>query len=520
MTGGETWHDPHPSSAVLAFSTASELLGTLGSGELTSESLTDALIERIEALDGRGPQLHSIISLHEGALDEARRLDAERRSSKLRGPLHGLPVLVKDNIDTAGALGTTAGSYALATSPPRVDATLVSGLRAAGAIILGKTNLSEWANFRGRVSSSGWSAVGGQCRNPHGLDRSPGGSSAGSGAAVAAGFAPFGIGTETDGSILCPAAACGIVGLKPTVGLVSRAGIVPISPSQDTAGPMARSVSDVALLLEVLAAAGTDRRDAATFKRPPASPAVGGYIEAARRSPAGLRVGIARGEGFSGYHLPTDEAAEVAYEALRAAGVELVDPVGCERANDDDELLVLKTEFKSALEHYLAKRGGGSGSALWSLAEVVAFNEANAAERLDLFGQDLLVESAAAGALDDPGYLAAQERNWRRTRKDGIDAACERHGIKALVAPTMPPSWLIDHVNGDAHSAAAWGQAAVAGYPSITVPVGLHHGLPVAVALWGPAWSEATLLSLAAAIERGIGPGPPPSWRGATGLLA
>jgi len=507
--------EPHVPSAEAGYLRAVPLLAALEASETTTVGVVGALLDRIEAVDRAGPRLRSVLSVDERALEVAAELDEERRSGRLRGPLHGVPVLVKDNIDTEGPLGTTAGSLALAGRFPASDATLVAQLRRAGALVLGKTNLSEWANFRGRPSASGWSAVGGQCRNPHGLDRTPGGSSSGSGAAVAAGLAPLAVGTETDGSILCPAAVNGIVGLKPTVGLVSRSGIVPISPSQDTAGPMGRTVEDVALLLEALAAEEPDFADLATSRRPAHGP--GGYLAATRRSAEGLRVGVASGPGFSDYHPPTDAAAAVAVEALRAAGVEVVDDVACQGADDEDELLVLCTEFRWALADYLSRRSEAPGA----LDDVIAFNEATAAERLDLFGQDLLVRSAASPGLDDAGYLAARQRNWDRTRRDGIDALLERHGVDALVAPAMGPPWLVDYVAGDSSAGAAWGQAAVAGYPSITVPVGLLHGLPVGLALWGRAWSETTLLTLAAALERELGTGSPrPAWAEATASIA
>lgn len=332
---------------------------------------------------------------------------------------------------------------------------------------------------------------------------------------MAAGLAPLAVGTETDGSILCPAAACGIVGMKPTVGLLSRSGIVPISPSQDTAGPMARSVEDAALLLDALAFGGPDAADAATAGRPAAG--LGGYLAATRRSVAGLRVGVASGPGFSDYHPPTDAAVAVVLDALRAAGVEVVTGVECRGADEEDELVVLCTEFRWALADYLSGRDGAPRS----LEGIVAFNEATPAERLDLFGHDLFVRSAASPGLSDEGYLAARQRNRDRTRRDGIDALCARHTLQALAAPAMGPPWLIDHVAGDAAVAAAWGQAAVAGYPSITVPIGLVHGLPVGLALWGPAWSEATLLGLAAALERELGNGSPrPSWQESTASIA
>ncbi|MGH9291239.1 MAG: amidase family protein, partial [Acidimicrobiales bacterium] len=348
--------DPHPPSAELARLSATDILARLESGDVSSVEVVSGLMARVEALDSSGPAISSVVTLSGSALDEAAACDRERRAGQVRGPLHGLAVLVKDNIDTE-RLGATAGSFALSGSRPAGDAATVTALKAAGAVVLGKTNLSEWANFRSRPSSSGWSAVGGQTRNPHALNRSPGGSSSGSGAAVASGLAPLAVGTETNGSILCPAAACGIVGVKPTVGLVSRTGIVPIAASQDTAGPMARTVADVALLLEVLAGSTEvpDPEDRATRRRPPGLDSA--YRAAAVLSCRGLRVGVVRDGAFSGFHGPTDAAAAVAVEALRAAGAKVVDPVlSPGRASQVDEMVVLFHEMKAGINSYLARR--------------------------------------------------------------------------------------------------------------------------------------------------------------------
>ena len=505
--------DPHPATADTGFLGAAALRGALEAGELTSVEAVGALLGRIEALDGEGPRLRSILALAPDALESAARLDAERRAGTSRGALHGIPVLVKDNIDTAGGLGTTAGSLALAgpgTGPGR-DAPLVALLRSAGAIVLGKTNLSEWANFRSRPSSSGWSAVGGQTRNPYGLDRSPGGSSSGSAAALAAGLAPLAVGTETDGSVICPAAACGVVGLKPTVGLVSRSGIVPISATQDTAGPMARSVADVALMLDVLGSGPLDAGDPATAVpgRAAAIPAAG-YLQAVScgRPAAGLRVGVVRDDGYQGYHPGADAVVEAALPAFAEAGVEVVESVEKVGSwSQEDEMTVMCHEFKAGLGAYLAARAdaldgaAGAGRLPGSLADVIAFNEATAAEALQVFNQEMMLRSLATTGLADPDYQAARERNLHGTRSGGIDAVCRRQRLDALVALTMAPAWPIDHVNGDTHTGSSWSLAAVAGYPSVTLPIGRVHGLPVGLTIFGPAWSELTLLRLAAALE-------------------
>jgi amidase len=510
--------DPHPPSAELARLGAGALGRLLGAGTLTSAEVTAALLERLDAMDRSGPTLRSVLRINDRAIDDASALDAERSSGHLRGPLHGIPVVVKDNVDTVG-LGATAGSLALDGAPVAVDAALVTQLRSAGVIILGKTNLSEWANFRGRPSASGWSAVGNQTRNPFALNRSPGGSSSGSGAAVAAGMSPLGVGTETDGSILCPAAACGVVGIKPTVGLVSQAGIIPISASQDTAGPMARSVEDAAALLDVLVSATTSAR--ASTADPLGRPARrGSYADAVSSDLRGIRVGVVRDDGYFGYHRATDDIVEWALGAFREAGADVVESVtGIGAAVHADEMTVLCTEFKAGLGAYLVQRFAGAGESPSqrrlprTLDDVVAFNEATAGERLDLFPQDVLVRAASSGRLDDPAYLAARAANHRRTREEGIDAVCVRLGLDALVAPTMAPAWMIDHVNGDSHSGASWSQAAIAGYPSLNLPIGEVHGLPVGLALWGRAFTEATLIRIASAVEGQISYRPVPAYK-------
>jgi amidase len=518
--------DPHGPSAQFVRLGAAELGRLFADGSTTSGEVTSALLERVEAVDRTGPALRSVLRLNERALEEATGLDDERRRGRVRGPLHGVPILVKDNIDTAD-LGATAGSLALAGSSPPSDAHLVTKLRHAGMVIIGKANLSEWANFRGRPSSSGWSAAGGQTRNPFALNRTPGGSSAGSAAGVAAGLAPFAVGTETDGSILCPAAACGLVGLKPTVGLVSRTGIIPISASQDTAGPMARSVADVAMLLEVLAGGRADPDDRAMDGR--RSP-VGGYLRALASDLRGVRIGVVREEGYFGYHKASDRIVESAVAAMQVAGAEVVDPVtGIGSPVQADEMVVLCTEFKAGLDMYLARRSSGAGSSgagpvgsqpfPRTLADVIAFNEESTGERLDVFPQDVLERAAATTGLDDDAYRQARRRNHERTRSDGIDGVCSRLYLDALVALTMAPAWTIDHVNGDGHFGSSWGQAAVAGYPSLSLPVGEVAGMPVGLTIWGPAWTEATLLRIAAAAEREIGYRPVPAYREVVAVL-
>ncbi|HVA61140.1 MAG TPA: amidase [Mycobacteriales bacterium] len=481
-----------------------ELQRQLGDGGLTSVELVGRLMQRIEDIDTSGPRIRSVLASNPDAAADAERLDAERSAGRVRGPLHGIPVLVKDNIDTIGALPTTAGSTALVTSAPTTEATVVSRLRAAGTIVLGKTNLSEWANIRSNQSASGWSAVGGLTVNPHALDRSAGGSSSGSGAAVAAGLSPIALGTETDGSILCPAALCGVVGVKPTVGLTSRAGVVPISHTQDTVGPLARSVRDAALVLDVIA--GPDPRDPMTAGAPD-----GGYRDQLDRGAAGLRVGVARPMTW-GRHPALDALAEAATAALASAGAVIVGDVELDAPETlgDDEFTVLLHEFKAEVEGYLATRGGHCPT---TLAAVIEHNTEDPRE-LAWFGQDMFERAATTQGLGAPEYLEALARCRRAGREDGIDRVLAEHRLDALIAPAYPPAWKIDLVNGDPGGLYSMSQLpAVAGYPAVTVPIGLVHGLPVGLALFGTAWSEAVLLRLALAVEDGLGPGPAPQFR-------
>jgi len=462
-------------------------------GTLSSHALTEAYLERIAAIDDAGPRLNAVIELNPDALGEADALDAERRAGRLRGPLHGIPVLLKDNID-ATPMANSAGSLALAGHHPRHDAFLVQRLRAAGAVILGKTNLSEWANFRSTRSTSGWSGRGGQTKSPYALDRNPCGSSAGTGSAIAASLATVGIGTETDGSIICPSAVAGLVGIKPTVGLVSRSGIIPISHSQDTAGPMARSVADAAAVLSVIA--GRDETDGATIQ----DPRVVAPDYLAHLRPDGLkgaRIGVLR--KLMGYQPDVDAAMEAAIATMKAAGAEIVDAeIPTFGQWDDAELQVLLYEFKAGLEKYLAD----SDATITTLAGLIEFNEQHARTEMPWFGQDLFLQAQAKGPLTDKAYLQAREKARRLAGKEGIEVALKKQHLDALVAPSMSPAWLTDPINGDHFTGAGYGAAAVAGTPSITVPMGDSHGLPLGVVFMGPAWSEARLIELAYGFEQ------------------
>lgn len=469
-----------------------ELTARMQRGELDSRRLTQAYLGRIATIDRAGPTLNSVLALNPEALAEADRLDAERRAGRVRGPLHGIPILLKDNID-ARPMATTAGSLALAAHRPARDAFLVERLRAAGAVVLGKATLSEWANFRSTASISGWGSLAGQTRNPHVLDRTPCGSSSGSGVAAAASLAAATVGTETDGSIICPAAVSGVVGLKPTVGLVSRDGVVPISGSQDTAGPMARSVEDAALLLDALV--GEDVRDAATSRaRRPSLPYASNLRADGLR---GRRIGVLRRS--MGYHAGVDAAFERAVEALRAAGAE---PVDVEIATAGQwgrhEFSVLLAEFRPALEAYLAD----SGAPVRTLDALMAFNRANAAETMPYFGQELFEQAAKAPALTSREYRRARDEARRLAGAAGIDATLARHRLDALVAPATSPAWRLDSVVGDHFTGAGYGAAAVAGYPSITVPMGDVRGLPVGIVFMGAAWSEPRLIEMAYGFEQ------------------
>lgn len=478
----------------LAEADIASLQARMQSGQLSSGALTRGYLTRIAAIDDAGPRLGAVIELNPDAMADARRLDDERRAGQLRGPLHGIPVLLKDNID-AVPMANSAGSLALADHRPKTDAFLVKRLREAGAVILGKTNLSEWANFRSTRSSSGWSSRGGQTRNPYALDRSPCGSSAGTGSAIAAGLAVVGIGTETDGSIICPSAVAALVGLKPTVGLVSRGGIIPISSSQDTAGTMTRNVRDAALLLQVLAARDPADQADALPGRPAAAP---DYLRGLRRDAlTGARIGVLR--DARGKQPDVDAAFVRALDVLRAQGAVLVDvEIATAGQWDDDEYQVLLYEFKDGLNRYLAE----SGAPVGSLGGLIEWNRAHAAEAMPWFGQEIFEAAQAKGPLNERAYADAKRRIRQLAGARGIDATLARERLDAIVAPSMSPAWLIDPVNGDHFTFAGYGAAAVAGTPSLTVPMGDAHGLPIGLLLMGPAWSEARLLGYGFAFEQ------------------
>lgn len=492
----------------LAEATLDALQEGMRAGRWTARRLVELYFERIEALDGKGPALRAMLERNPDALKIAAELDQERASGRVRGPLHGIPVLIKGNIATHDRMTTTAGSLALEGSIPVRDAFLVERLRAAGTVLLGKTNLSEWANFRSTHSSSGWSGLGGQCRNPYALDRSPSGSSSGSGAAAAACFAAACVGTETDGSITSPSAAGALVGIKPTVGLISRAGIIPIAHSQDTAGPMARSVRDAAILLGAMV--GVDARDPATADQNRAHADYTPFLDAGGLK--GARIGVPR-QKFFGYNPAADRLAEGALAVLKERGAVLIDPADIETAGkfDDSEFEVLLYEFKADLNAYLADLG--PGAPVKSLAEIIEFNTRHAGRELPFFGQETMEMAERKGPLTEDAYLKALEKNRRMSRTEGIDAVLEKHQLDALAAPTQGPPWLIDLVNGDAGTgASATTPAAVAGYPHVTVPMGTARGLPVGLSFFGRAWSEPVLLRLAYAFEQATGARKPPGF--------
>ncbi len=451
-------------------------------------------LDRIDQLDRRGPQLRAVIEINPEALAIADALDAEAKAKGPRGPLHGTPILIKDNIDTADRMKTTAGSLALADAPaPKQDAPLVKRLRAAGAVIIGKTNLSEWANFRSTHSVSGWSGRGGQTRNPYALDRNPSGSSSGSGVAVAAELCAMAVGTETDGSIVSPASVNGITGIKPTVGLIAGAGIVPIAHSQDTAGPMARSVSDAAALLTVLGTRGEDYSKS---------------LDA--RGLRGARLGVAR--KFFGRNAAVDRLMEQAIEELKKAGAEIIDPADLPTHNQfgEAEFEVLLYEFKADLNAYLESRGGP----VRSLKDLIAFNEKQRREEMPYFEQEICESAEKKGPLTDNAYVEALARCRRLSREEGIDAVLRKHKLDAIVAPTNGPAWLIDWVNGDQDTGGCSSPAAIAGYPHVTVPAGFVQGLPVGLSFFGTAWTEAKLIKFAYAFEKATGGWKPPRFLG------
>ena len=473
-----------------------QLQKRLAGGEISSHQIVQMYLERIAAIDKSGPAINAVIELNPDTLKIADQLDGERKRGKLRGPLHGIPVLIKDNIDTADDMHTTAGSLALADSIARKDSTVAAKLRAAGAIILGKTNLSEWANFRSTHSTSGWSGRGGLTKNPYALDRNPCGSSAGTGAGIAANLAAAGVGTETDGSIVCPSSANGLVGIKPTLGLISRAGIVPISHSQDTAGPMARSVADAAALLTVLA--GADARDVASSASEQHRTDYTKFLDV--NGLKGARIGVVR--KFAGFNADVDKLFDANIVALKAAGAEIVDPVELPNQGkyDDEENIVLQYEFKADLNAYLAQLRPNVKTR--SLAELIAFDESERDREMSWFDQELFVQSQARGDLSDKVYKDALAKSKALAGPQGIDAALQKDKLDALIAPTGGPAWLTDWVTGDHFGGSSSAPAAVSGYPAITVPAGFVHGLPIGLTFFGAAWSEPKLIAFAYAFEQ------------------
>jgi len=501
LTGDGTYAIPH---ADLVDRDIACLAADQARGAISARELTQAYIDRIEATNTAGPGLRAVNDINPDAFAIADRLDAERRAGQMRGPLHGMPILIKENIDTADSMPTTAGSLALLGRSTPQDAGVVARLRAAGAIVLGKTNLTEFANFRSTRSSSGWSGRGGQCVNPYQLDRSPSGSSSGSGVAASASLAAGTLGTETDGSIVSPANASGVVGMKPTVGLTSRSGVIPISASQDSIGPMCRTVADAAALLAAIA--GHDERDAATE----AAPAIDWNLDAIldKGGLRGVRIGVAR-DHYWGFHPDVEALGEQALRALREAGAEIVDPANIPTAQaiaggwppsaENPRLTVLLYEFKAGLNAYLASREGEIGD----LADLIAWNQAHADQEMPWFGQELFEMAQECGPLTDRAYLDALARNHRLSRDEGIDAALREYRLDAIVAPTGSPAWKIDLLNGPGGSRGGCSTAsAIAGYPVITVPMGQVHGLPVGFSFIGAAWSDANLLRYAYAFEQ------------------
>ena len=474
-----------------------DLVHGMQTGRWTSHRLTELYLARIEALDRHGPRLGSVIELNPDAIAYADQLDRERKARRVRGPLHGVPVLLKDNIDSIGRMSTTAGSLALEGWHPPEDATVAARLRAAGAVILGKTNLSEWANFRSTHSVSGWSGRGGQTHNPYALDRDPSGSSSGSGVAVSANLCAAAIGTETDGSIVSPASINGIVGIKPTVGLVSRAGIIPISHSQDTAGPMTRSVRDAALLLSVLA--GTDALDPATAGLSRQSGFdYTKYLDANALS--GARLGIAR--KFFERDAPLDRFLSQCVDTLKRAGALIVDPADLPAHGkwSDPGFDLLLWEFKTDLNAYLAKLPGS-----WpvhTLADLIAFNDHHSDREMPFFDQEIFHMSQSKGALTEKKYREVRDECLRFTRKEGIDAVLQKHKLDAIVTLTSGPAWFIDTINGDTDTGGCSSPPAIAGYPHVTVPAGFYRDLPIGLSFFAGAWSEPTLIRLAYSFEQ------------------
>ncbi len=486
--------------------TITGLQSRMKSGQLTAHQLTEAYLVRIQEIDKHGPALNSVIEVNPDALAIADALDKERKAKGPWGPMHGIPVLIKDNIDTADRLQTTAGSLALVGSKPAQDSGVAQKLRQAGAVILGKTNLSEWANIRSSHSTSGWSGRGGLTKNPYALDRNACGSSSGSGAATSASLCAVAVGSETDGSIVCPSSANGVVGIKPTLGLISRAGIIPIAHSQDTAGPMARTVRDAAILLGALA--GTDPRDPATADA--ASKMQKDYTQFL--DPNGLRgarIGVAR--KYFGFNDAVDDLMNQLVAKMKTAGAEIVDPADLESHGkfDETELLVLMYELKADLNTYLANR---SGTQVRTLADVISFNDKNKDKEMPYFGQDLFLKAQEKGPLTDKEYVAALTANHSLSREHGIDGVIDKFHLDAILAPTGAPAWLTDLANGDHAVGGSSNAAAVAGYPNINVPAGFVFGMPVGISFFGRAWSEPALLKIAYGFEQLVKARKPPQF--------
>jgi len=483
-----------PSPFELDEVTFADLQDGMVSGKYSSHSITEKYLARIDEIDKQGPALASVIEVNPDAMAIADGMDKERRAGQVRGALHGIPVLIKDNIDTADRMQTTAGSLALLGSKPVRDSFVAQKLREAGAVILGKTNLSEWANIRSAHSTSGWSGRGGQTKNPYALDRNPCGSSSGSGAAGSANLCAAAVGTETDGSVVCPSSANGLVGIKPTLGLVSRSGIIPIAHSQDTAGPMARTVRDAAILLSALA--GSDPRDPATSA---AQQKRADYTRSL--NPDGLRgtrIGVAR--KYFGFSEAVDQLMNSCIDQMKRAGAEIVDPADLPTHGkfDDTEFQVLLYELNADLNAYLAGRPGAPAS----LRQIIDFNEKNKEKEMPFFGQDIFVKAESKGPLTSKEYIDALDANHRLSQKEGIDAVMDQFKLDAIIAPTGSPAWLTDLVNGDHSAGGSSNAAAVAGYPDVTVPAGFIFGLPVGISFFGRAWSEPMLLRIAYAFEQ------------------
>ena len=477
--------------------TIDDLRAGYTSGKYTIRSIAEKYIRRINQIDETGPAINSVIEINPDALKIADSLDAELKQKGSRSPMHGIPVLLKDNIDTADNMQTTAGSLALLDAKPGKDSFVAKQLRDAGALILGKTNLSEWANMRSSHSTSGWSGRGGLTKNPYALDRNCSGSSSGSGAAAAANLCTVAIGTETDGSVVSPSSLNGLVGIKPTVGLVSRAGIIPISHSQDTAGPMARTVRDAAILLSTMD--GVDEEDEATqYKERTNGTDYTKFLD--KNGLKGARIGVLR--QYFGFLPSVDKIINASLEVLKQHGAILIDPIVIDTLGkfDDSEGAVLRYELKADMAAYLKHRG--NGTSFHTLKDLIDFNEKHADKEMPFFNQELFLQAEAKESLTEPDYIEALAKNHRMTREEGIDAVMNKHNLDAIVSPTDSPAWMTDLVDGDHFLGGSSQLAAVAGYPHITVPAGNVFGLPVGISFFGRAWSEPVLLKIAYAFEQ------------------